>query len=451
MFYMILAGGSGTRLFPMSRPAFPKQFLDLDGNGPLIERTLRRTGGEHYVLIGGSGNAHLLEEAVKRCPGLGEGGVLIEPAPRNTAPAILFGLTRVPGGETVVVMPADHRIKDTAALARDLAEAERLASRGYIVTLGIVPDGPETGYGYIRTGPRISAHGREVEAFVEKPDVETAERYVSSGEYLWNSGMFVFKKEVMLAEAAGCSDDLRVFLERLASGDGESAYGGVTPVSLDYAVMERTARAAVVEASFDWTDVGSWSSVKEMRGGADENTVMSGELVSVESAGNLVSAPGKKVILAGVERLEVIDTGDVLLVGSLERSQLVKDAAEAFGERFPLAAKSHGWEIRPWGTFATLYEGDGYKVKRITVKKGEMLSLQYHEKRAEDWVIVRGSGLMHLDGKEYEVRAGDHVHIPTGSRHTVTAAEELEFVETQTGSYLGEDDIVRIKDKYGRK
>ena len=452
MTFLILAGGSGKRLFPLSREKYPKQFLSLTGEHSLLEETLLRTDGEPCLVVGSSLSRHLLQKAVDDVNAHERCDVIGEPLPRNTAPAILLGLSRLPDSAVVTVMPSDHYIKDRAAFRESLRSAEELARDGYITTLGITPDRPETGYGYIRKGAPLNK-GFQVSSFTEKPDLPTARNYLSSGETFWNSGMFVFEKKVLVQEVRSLHPGLYRFyceISQAGPGEWEKIYEQAPDISIDYAVMEKTKRAAVVSGDFGWTDIGSWEALKRLLEPGEDNAVLSTELYAEGSRDNLVITDHKSVGLIGVSGTAVVDTGDFLFVGDLSRSQEVRTLAARVREREPGKAEAHRDEVRPWGSFASLREEEGFKVKKITVSPGEQLSLQYHHHRDEDWIIVRGEGLMTLGDREFKVVPGDHVHIPKEETHTIEGITETVFIEVQRGDYLGEDDIVRLKDRYGR-
>jgi mannose-1-phosphate guanylyltransferase/mannose-6-phosphate isomerase len=452
MTFLVLAGGSGKRLFPLSREKYPKQFLSLTGERSLLEETLLRTGVEPFLVIGSRSSRHLLQKAVDNVKARGRGEVVGEPLARNTAPAILLGLSLLPDSEVVTVMPSDHYIKDEEGFRESIGAAEELARDGYITTLGIMPDRPETGYGYIQKG-RPLQKGFAVSSFKEKPDLPTAQRYLSSGDTFWNSGMFVFEKKVLIEEIRSLHPGLYRFYCRIceaAPGQWEEIYGKAPDISIDYAVMEKTARAAVVSGDFGWTDIGSWEALKRLLEPGEDNAVLNSELYSSDSRDNLVITAGKSVGLIGMRDTAVVDTGDFLLVGDLSRSQEVRSLAARVKEREPGKAAAHKDEVRPWGSFVSLREEAGFKVKKITVSPGEQLSLQYHHHREEDWIVVGGEGLMRLGDRSFKVGAGDHIHIPKKEVHTIEGITETVFIEVQRGEYLGEDDIVRLEDRYGR-
>lgn len=461
MIPVILSGGSGTRLWPVSRTKFPKQFCDLFGS-PMQSVTFRRLKplGAPWILT--SGELKSLTETGLREMGESVERVIYETTPKNTAAALallgrFFELTGR-GEEVVGVFPSDHVVRDEESFRRALVFAEQTASAGRIVTLGIQPDRPETGYGYIqvektRVGEADGFAAHRVLRFHEKPALETARTFLGEGNYLWNAGIFVFRVSVFMKalrelapQIAGPFESLRADLGNLAE-----VVSRVPSISIDYALMEKLGggdRLACVPVEIGWNDVGSWDAVAELTSDAGVTALRH------ESPDCYVRAPeGKVVALVGVTGLNVVDTGDCLLVTGRGRSQDVKHIVEALKAKGSKAPHENTFEDRPWGRFEVLRDEAGFKSKVIRVNAGAQISYQSHAQREEHWIVVEGVGEVVLDDKVIPVRKGTYVHIPLGAKHRIrnTAKEPLRFVEVQLGSYFGEDDIVRYQDDYARK
>jgi len=446
---IILAGGSGSRLFPLSRDLFPKQFIQaLNGNSFLQETLLRLHG--NTIIVTSAQTAHLCRVQAEQCSGYTI-DILSEPSAKDTGPAIVYALTLFNDDDIIGVFPSDHDIKDKLQFDSLLSKAQAVAESGYIVTLGIAPAYPETGFGYIQQGEALQHGSFKVLRFVEKPDKATAEQYLGNGGYLWNAGMYIFKKSVMVHEIKKHAPSLFTLYCGLSehNADVKQLYNTARSESIDTAVIEKTDVVAVIPADPGWSDAGSWKAYRDIQPDI-KGTQQCRDVISINSAGCMVSAPKKIVALANVSDLAIIDTDDVLLVADLAHSQDVKKIYDAVKKTYPETVKSHVWEQRPWGIFKTIDQGDGYKVKKITVFAGQQLSLQYHNHRCEYWTMISGKGIMTLGEKEFPVKSGDTVFVPLGEKHTIQAVDQLEFIEVQRGDYLGEDDIVRLADHYGR-
>ncbi|WP_119717243.1 mannose-1-phosphate guanylyltransferase/mannose-6-phosphate isomerase [Cognatilysobacter tabacisoli] len=468
LYPVILSGGSGTRLWPLSRQNQPKQFLALIGDRSLYQETVLRASrlpdAQPPITVCSDEHRFMVGEQLQAV-GLRSGGILLEPVARSTAPAIalaaLHALTH-DADATVLVMPADHLIDDEAAFRAATATAQSLAADGWLVTFGITPDYPETGYGYIRRGDGLSPGGFRVERFVEKPDLETAKRYVTDGEHAWNSGMFLFRADRYLdelerhapaiataARAAYAVSARDLDFTRIDS----DAFAASPSDSIDYAVMEKTARAAVVPVSCGWSDIGSWSSLWSVAERDDDGNRHDGDVIAVDTHDSLVRASERRLIATiGVEDLVIIDTADATLVARKDRVQdvkLVVDRLKAAGRTEHLL---HRKVYRPWGSYDSIGVGGRFQVKKIVVKPGAALSLQKHEHRAEHWVVVSGVAEVTCDGRVFELRENESTFIPRGSVHRLRNRGEqpVELIEVQSGGYLGEDDIVRLDDAYGR-
>jgi mannose-1-phosphate guanylyltransferase/mannose-6-phosphate isomerase len=470
---VVLSGGSGTRLWPVSREAFPKPFMKLGGELSLLQRTLARclplADGGRAAIVTNKEYLFKTREEIDRLPSARGNAVtqLLEPIGRNTAPAIAIAALwaeDVAPGATLLVLPADHLIPDEAAFQASARAAAALASSGALVLFGIHPTGPETGFGYIETGAAVAgSDARRVQRFVEKPDAARALEFLQAGTFVWNSGMFCFTARAILAaleahapdvlgqaraawsaSRAGATDE-RVVLDA-------AAFGACRDVSIDYAVMERAAEVMVLPTRFAWSDIGSWKAVAEQFvPDADGNTTV-GEAMFVDAHNTHVQSEDRLVAAVGVDNLLVVDTPDALLVASKDASQQVKEIVARLKSRGHEAAKLHRTVARPWGTYTVLQEGPRFKIKRIEVKCGHTLSLQMHHHRSEHWIVVSGTAKVTCDDRSFLVAANESTYIPIGTRHRLEnpGVVDLVMIEVQCGDYLGEDDIVRFEDKYGR-
>ncbi len=457
MIPVVLSGGSGTRLWPVSRATHPKQFVDLLGE-PLLRRTLRRVSalGDPWVLA--IEEQRFLTTRVLRQLGLPAEHALFEPVGRNTAPAVALLVTlflrRGWEREVVALFPADHWIEDEAELAEVCALGEECAHDGDVVTLGIRPTFPATGYGYIEVEAAVerrrgSHEAHRVRQFREKPDRATAAQLLTQGGYYWNAGMFLFEVGVMAAAFVRHMPELWGGLARLGEdlGNLDEVYATLPAQSLDYGVMEHLDRQVTIPCALGWSDVGSWDEVARL-------AAPEGAVFSAGSEGNFVlPRPGKVYGLVDVSDLIVVDTADALLVARRESSQKVKELLEQIRAAGHQAATEHVYEHRPWGSFEVLHEGPAFKSKILRVDPGQRLSYQSHRHRSEHWVVVSGHPEVVLDGAILRPAPGEAVFIPQGARHRIAnpGPEPVEIVEVQTGSYFGEDDIERYEDDYDRK
>lgn len=464
---VILAGGSGTRLWPLSREKYPKQFIPLLGAKSLFQGTVERVRpvvGDDVLVVTTEDSRFLVSDQLAELGLDPKGRVLCEPAGRNTAPAVgLAALLSAPG-EVLLVLPSDHTIRDTAVFQEALRAAAAVAEGGRLVTFGIAPSHPETGYGYIRLGdPLVGSPGfRVAAAFVEKPNRPTAEEYLASGAYVWNSGMFAFRAGTVLEELARHAPQVAAGLEALRGSFGpddevpRELYEALPSISLDYAVMERSDRVVVLPLEPGWSDLGSFSALYDVREADAEGNVVElgpeGVWVGVGSHRNFVCAGRKVVALVGMEDTVVVDTPDALLVCPRDRAQDVKDVVTRLKAAGREEAALHRTVHRPWGSYTVVDEGPGFKVKRIRVKPGSRLSLQLHHHRSEHWVVVAGTALVTRGEEHLKLGPEEAVFIPVGTPHRLqnAGAEAVEIVEVQSGGYLGEDDIVRLQDDYGR-
>ena len=468
---VILSGGSGTRLWPVSRRAHPKPFMKLVDGESMAEKTFRRAmriAGESPVLTVTSRDYYFytrdlyagLESDQSLYP------FLIEPMGRNTAPAIAMAalsvLARFGEDALMLVMPADHLIRDEESFGAAVSEARALAERGYLVTFGVHPTHPETGYGYIRKGAAIAnSKGFDVAAFVEKPDLETAREYYESGDYDWNSGMFCFTARAFLdalerhapevaASTAACFEAVDPDSQMIEIP--AESFALCPSISIDYAVMEKADNCAVVAGDFGWSDIGTWQAMASLYESDDAGNSILGKAVLVETRNCFVQAEQRLVAAVGVENLVIVDTGDAVLIADRKRSQDVKAVVDQLSDLEHDAADFHKTVHRPWGSFAILEDEEDCKVKRLVVKPGQVLSLQKHRRRSEHWTMIRGTAKVRIDDSEFLLQPDETAYIPVGSLHRLEnpGTEDVHLIEVQTGDYFGEDDIVRYEDIYGR-
>jgi len=469
LYPIILAGGTGTRLWPASRTALAKQFIEFySGQGTLFEATLARLQGlpslASPIVVCGEEQRFLVAESLRR--NRSESGyILLEPEGRNTAPAIALAaqlaLERDEQAQ-LLVLPADHVIEDGAAFRRAVTAGIELAEQDWLVTFGIVPDIPETGYGYLKSGEAIvGSSGNRVAEFVEKPDLETARAYLETGDYRWNSGMFLFKASVYLQELASHAPDIEACCRQAYAGSekdqdfiriAESEFLACRSESIDYAVMEKTDRAAMLSLDAGWSDLGAWNAVWEHAPKDEQGNVISGDVLSVATGNSYIQAQSRLVAALGVEDAVIVETPDAVLVADKARAQQVKDIVAQLQQLKRKEKDFHRLVHRPWGSFESLAGGVGYQVKHIVVNPGAAISLQRHQHRSEHWTVVRGTALIYCDGREFALNENESTFIPLGSKHRLsnTSDKPVEIIEVQVGDYLGEDDIERFEDLYGR-
>ena len=452
----------------MSRAMRPKQFLGVTEQQTLFQLTLarlRQIEGAGAPIIVANHEHRFLAAEQARVVGIEPAAILLEPVGRNTAPAIAVAALQARAyseDPLILLTPSDHIIKDTASFAQVVSSAQQAASDGLLVTFGIVPNRPETGYGYLKAGELIASSGvHRVAQFVEKPNLETAQSYIASGQYFWNSGMFMFRASAFLEELGIHRPDIRKAAEvawQSAQRDLEfirldsESFAACPAESIDYAVMEKTANAAMVSLDAGWNDVGAWPAVWESQPKDNDGNAGRGDVIFEASQRCYVHADHRLVVLLGIEDLFVIETSDAVLVGHKDRAQDVKKIVDQLQSSKRKETDFHREVFRPWGSFDSIDEGDKYQVKRITVSPGAKLSLQYHHHRAEHWVVVSGTGKVRIGEKMQLLSENQSVYIPIGETHSLEnpGTIPLELIEVQSGSYLGEDDIVRLEDIYGR-
>lgn len=463
---VLLSGGSGTRLWPLSREAYPKQFLSLLGQRTMLQETWQRVApltGRAPIVVANEEHRFLVAEQLRQMQ-VHQPTLLLEPVGRNTAPAIAAAAVRAmrEGDDPVLlVLPSDHAIADAEGFRRAVLQAAPAAQDGALVTFGIVPTAPETGFGYIQADARAAGDGvRNVLRFVEKPDAATARGYLDAGGYYWNSGMFLFRASRLLEELR----KFRPAIEQAArhallhgAGDGDfvrlqrEAFEACPSESIDYAVMEHTDAAMVLPVQIGWSDVGSWSALWDVSEHDAHGNAVHGEVIVLDSRNSLVHAR-RLVALVGVDNLVVVETDDAVLVANKAKVQQVKDVVACLKRDERSQAVLHREVHRPWGSYDSVDAGPGFQVKRIKVKPGAKLSLQSHTQRAEHWIVVRGTARVTRDNDVFDLFANQSTYIPIGAKHRLENPGEtmLELIEVQSGDYLGEDDIVRYDDVYGR-
>lgn len=486
MIPVVLSGGAGTRLWPVSREAFPKPFMRL-GNGPsLLQRTLARAAplaDGHACIVTNEAYAFKTRDEIGAVEGLGSVRTtqLLEPTGRNTAPAValaaLWARSIDPDG-VMLVLPADHLIPDEAAFRTAARAAEAIAREGEIVLFGIHPTGPETGFGYLELGEALGDGGYRVARFTEKPSAEKAAEFVASGRFAWNSGMFCFSVPTILKAFREHAPDVLDAAEKVWAAAGEGAgqdesggasastasttsteirldaeaFAAMPDISIDYAIMERADHVVAVRAGFGWSDIGSWRAIAEQLPCDESGNTAVGEVMTVGTTNTHIQTEDRLVAAVGVKDLLIVDTPDALLVADKGACQDVREIVGRLKAASHEAALIHRTVARPWGTYTVLHEGPRFKIKRIEVKPGQQLSMQMHHHRSEHWVVVSGTALVTCGERKSMLSANESTYIPIGTRHRLEnpGKVDLVMIEVQCGEYLGEDDIVRFDDLYGR-
>jgi mannose-1-phosphate guanylyltransferase / mannose-6-phosphate isomerase len=465
---IILSGGSGTRLWPLSRKNLPKQFLTLGGDNTLFQQTVVRTlglGGVGAPIVVCSEEHRFLVAEQLRAMNVEGASILLEPMPRNTAPAIALAAWQALANDPdakLLVLPADHLIGDTSSFAEAVGKALPLAEQGWLTTFGIEPEAPETGFGYIKRAEAIGDSGFRVERFVEKPDAAKAREYVESGDYAWNSGMFLFKAARFLEELQQHAPAMNAaskaaFDKAKADLDfvriDKDAFSASPENSIDYAVMEKTTRAAMVRVSCAWSDIGSWDALWAASERDHDGNHLEGDVIAIDSRNCFVRGTDRRLVaVLGLDDVVIVDTPDAVLVAPRARVQDVKQLVDRIKSDGRQEHLFHRKVYRPWGSYDSIDMGDRFQVKRITVKPGAALSLQKHHHRAEHWIIVSGTAEVTRDEEVFLLAENESTFLPLGAVHRLRNPGKvpLELIEVQSGSYLGEDDIVRFEDVYGR-
>ncbi|AGL83749.1 mannose-1-phosphate guanylyltransferase/mannose-6-phosphate isomerase [Pseudomonas protegens] len=472
---VIICGGSGSRLWPVSRTAHPKPFIELPDGGNLIRKTYSRALAlndvtEVLTITNRDLYFKTLDEYVATAPNYTNLGFVLEPFGRNTAAAVALAaqeVARTHGPDAIMlVLPADHLIDNQAAFAAAVESASQQARDGWLVTFGVKPEYPETGYGYIQKDTDASlVNGFKVKRFVEKPDLDTAKDYLASGEYYWNSGMFCFRAGTLIEEMALCAPDVASAVDLCLAGSGvmqgsshrslhlePESFAKVPDISLDFALMERSNKVATIPCDIGWSDIGSWKAMSELSPADEQGNRIEGEAILHASTNNYVRSQRRLAALVGVENLIIVDTPDALLVAHKDHAQDIKVITAQLKKNGHCSHLDHTTVQRPWGAYTTLEEGTRFKIKRIVVKPQGSLSLQMHHHRSEHWIVVSGMALVVNDQQRFLLNTNESTYIRAGHTHRLQnpGMIDLVLIEVQCGDYLGEDDIVRFEDSYGR-
>jgi len=460
---VILAGGSGTRLWPLSRTLFPKQLLALNGDLTLLQQTVTRVLGayapENVWVVTNEEHVFEVRSQIRAINPDLDGHVLAEPTARNTLPAILLALDRiVPGGDAaafeslVGVFPSDHLIADQAAWSRSVAQGMDLAAGGRFVTFGVTPSNPETGYGYIERGEALGGGAFDARLFIEKPRLEKALEFVKSGRHYWNSGMFVFRAREFLAAVESFEPRLWDWWANRGERPMVEGYGNLPNISVDYGIVEKISGIAVVQALFDWDDLGHWEAVYRLGRKDAGGNVIQGDVLALDCRDCLLISKGGKLAVVGMSNMIMVQTRDATLVCPQTGVQRVKEIVALLKSQGSQLVENHLTVKRPWGSYSVLEEGQFYKIKRIEVLPGARLSLQMHHHRSEHWVVIGGTALVEIGGEERLLVENQAIDIGKATTHRLAnpGKVSLEIIEIQSGPYLEEDDIVRYDDVYGR-
>ncbi len=456
---IILAGGGGTRLFPLSRANYPKQFLKIGGPQSLLAQTVTRflplAAAHDIVIVTNHEHLHHVRAELEVC-GAGDAHIILEPVGRNTAPAVALAARYcldklgADDGETLLVTPSDHLVGKPGAFTEAIRQAAPMAAGGRIVTFGIRPDKPETGYGYIQAGAASGA-GLVVASFKEKPDAQTAEQYLKAGNYYWNSGLFAFTIGTLRGELTRHAPAIHAHMEKPFAAMLQD-FAALPDISLDYAIAEKSDRIVTIPLAADWSDIGSWDAIYDVLPKDAAGNAIQGDCLPVDCRDSLILGHSRLIAGIGLEDVLVVETDDVILVAKKGESQKVKDIVGELKARGRREAAEHTTVYRPWGRYTVLGEGQGYKLKKIVVTPGQRLSLQLHHHRSEHWIVIGGTAKVTIGEQEQIILANESAFVPIATKHRLENPGDtpLEMIEVQNGKYLGEDDIVRFDDIYGR-
>ncbi|MDC3047472.1 mannose-1-phosphate guanylyltransferase/mannose-6-phosphate isomerase [Prochlorococcus sp. AH-736-A21] len=469
---VILCGGTGTRLWPLSRKSYPKQYLPLiaDNNKSLLQKTqerlLKLEKINNSIFICNEEHRFIVAEQIRALNVIPE-SIILEPFGRNTAPAIALAALialKKENDPILFILSSDHLIKDESQFKKVFEVGKAYAAQDKIVTFGIVPDSPETGYGYIKAKQKLNnsdPKGSEIDMFIEKPNIETAKKFIKDKRFTWNSGMFIFKAKVIIDEIerkfpeiiSSCKKSIEksktdLDFERINS----KSFKDCPNISIDVAVMEQTDKGIVIPLNAGWSDIGSWKSVWENSRKDQHNNFIKGKVITKNSKNCYFRSEDRLVVSLGLQDLIVIETNDAILIANKDEDQKIKDIVEELKDKNIAEGQNHKEVYRPWGSYTSIVEDSRWKVKQINVKPGESLSLQKHRHRAEHWVVVTGTANVEVNDRNLQVCANQSIYIPLGAKHRLSNSGEemLVIIEIQTGTYLGEDDIIRFEDKYGR-
>ena len=463
---VLLSGGVGSRLWPVSRESHPKQFLPLAGELSMLQETLQRTAGLQEtdpLVVCNEEHRFMVAEQLRQV-GLNAGALILEPQGRNTAPAVALAALQAIAKDAdalLLVLPADHLIQDVEAFVEAVRKAIPLAEQGRLMTFGVVPSSPETGYGYIKCGPSLETNLYDLERFVEKPDEATAQAYLESGNYLWNSGMFLLRAATYLEELGKHAPEILARCQEAMTKSSidldfvrpeAQAFDQCPSDSIDYAVMEKTDRGGVVSLDCGWSDVGAWSALWDVAERDSDGNVSTGDVILDNCSDSYFRSDSRLVAATGVDNLVVVETADAVLVADRSKVQYVKRIVNQLKAQERPEASLHRQVYRPWGSYESLVVSDRFQVKRIVVNPGQTLSLQMHHHRAEHWIVVHGTAEVTCEDKVFMLGEDESTYIPLGHKHRLANPGRipLELIEVQSGAYLGEDDIVRFEDVYGR-
>lgn len=463
VFPVLLAGGTGSRLWPVSRELFPKQLVNLAGTDSLIQNTIKRMSpalnAKNVRIVCGDDHFYEVSRHLEEIKIPSDGKVISEPCGRNTAPAILLAVLSILKKEkdaVILVFPSDHVIRDKKEFHASLKKAVALAEMNKIVTFGIKPSYPETGYGYIEGGKKVNGNAFAVKRFVEKPDEKKAGRYLKAGNFFWNSGMFAFKASVMVSEFQAHQPAILKGIKKIVSSGNDvprKLYEKVPDISIDYAIMEKTKKGVVLPVDFGWSDIGSWKSLYDFLPKNKENNVIEGDVVQQNTSNCFIRSESRLVVTNDLENIVVVETPDTVFVSDLENSRNVKSIVTELKKQGRKECESHLTVYRPWGTYTILEENDDSKIKRIVVYPEAKLSLQMHYHRSEHWIVAQGTAKITNGDKVIMLKENESTFVPKATKHRLENPGRipLHIIEVQMGKYLEEDDIVRFDDEFGRE